>query len=82
MQAVSATCAGFPAARRRVVEGRARHRGWLRSRAGSSLERALADVRRMDGSGDLILATEHGCLAMGWCDGHTTVTDVLDGAGA
>ncbi len=50
-----------------------------------SLERALADVRRMDGSGGLIVATADGRLAyafdtahlaMGWTDGRTTVADV------
>ncbi|MDF1524298.1 MAG: isoaspartyl peptidase/L-asparaginase [Trueperaceae bacterium] len=58
----------------------------------AALRRALADVRRMDGSGGLIVATADGRLAyafdtphlaMGWTDGARTVADVLEGgAGA
>ncbi len=53
-----------------------------------SLARALADVRRMDGSGGLIVATADGRLAyafdtaqlaVGWTDGVRTVAEVLDG---
>ena len=55
----------------------------------TALERALADVRRMEGSGGLIVATADGRLAyafdtahlaMGWTDGVRTVADVLEGA--
>lgn len=55
----------------------------------AALERALADVRRMDGSGGLIVATADGRLAyafdtvhlaMGWTDGVRTVAEVLEGA--
>jgi beta-aspartyl-peptidase (threonine type) len=55
----------------------------------SALERALTDVRRMDGSGGLIVATADGRLAyafdtahlaMGWTDGARTVADVLERA--
>lgn len=54
----------------------------------ASLARALADVRRMGGSGGLIVATADGRLAhafdtahlaMGWTDGARTVADVLEG---
>jgi beta-aspartyl-peptidase (threonine type) len=54
----------------------------------AALRRALADVRRMEGSGGLIVATADGRLAyafdtphlaMGWTDGTRTVADVLEG---
>ena len=54
-----------------------------------ALARALADVRRLDGSGGLIVATADGRLAyafdtahlaIGWTDGARTVADVLEGA--
>ncbi len=55
----------------------------------TALERALADVRRMGGSGGLIVATADGRLAyafdtshmaMGWTDGARTVAEVLERA--
>ena len=55
----------------------------------AALERALADVRRMDGGGGLIVATADGRLAyafdtahlaMGWTDGVRTEADVLERA--
>jgi L-asparaginase / beta-aspartyl-peptidase len=57
-----------------------------------AIERALVDVRRMDGDGGLIVATADGRLAygfdtphlaLGWTDGVRTIADVLvGGAGA
>ena len=55
----------------------------------TALTRALADVRRMDGSGGLIVATADGRLAyafdtahlaMGWTDGAHTEAEVLERA--
>lgn len=54
-----------------------------------ALRRALADVRRMDGDGGLIVATADGRLAyafdtahlaLGWTDGARSVADVLEGS--